>query len=98
MGYPIDPLQRLFLIAREQQSTCTSDQIPDQLRTSVLRDIQARHYIHSHVRVDDFAIPVAATLMLVSLLLTVPGYDVSETELDKIVFLNAVDQAMENPK
>jgi hypothetical protein len=48
--------------------------------------------------VDVFAIPVAATLMLVSLLLTVPGNDVSETELDKIVFLNAVDQAMENPK
>lgn len=98
MGYPIDPLQRLFLIAREQQSKCTSDQIPDQLKTSVLRDIQARHYIHSHVSVDVFAIPVAVTLMLVSLLLTVLGNDVSETELDKIVFLNAVDQALENPK
>lgn len=98
MGYPIDPLQRLFLIAREQQSKCTSDQIPDQLKASVLRNIQARHYIHSHVRVDVFAIPVAATLMLVSLLLTVLCNDVSETELDKIVFLNAVDQALENPK
>ena len=98
MGNPSDPLQRLFLIAREQQSKCTSDQIPDQLKTSVLRDIQARHCIHSVVRVDVFAIPVAVTLMLVSLLLTVLGNDVNDAELDKIVFLNAVDQAMENPK
>lgn len=98
MGNPSDPLQRLFLIAREQQSKCTSDQIPDHLVTSVLRDIQARHCIHSGVRVDVFAIPVAVTLMLVSLLLTVLGNDAGEAELDKIVFLNAVDQAMENPK
>ena len=98
MGHPIDSLQRLFLIAREQQSKCTSDEIPDQLKSSVLREIQARYYIHSHVRVDVFAIPVAVTLMLISLLLTVLGNDVSETELDKIVFLNAVDQAMENQK
>jgi hypothetical protein len=98
MGNPSDPLQRLFLIAREQQSKCTSDQIPDHLVTSVLRDIQARHCIHSVVRVDVFAIPVAVTLMLVSLLLTVLGNDVNDAELDKIVFLNAVDQAMENPK
>lgn len=98
MGNPSDPLQRLFLIAREQQSKCTSDQIPDQLKTSVLRDIQARQCIHSGVRVDVFAIPVAVTLMLVSLLLTVLGNDLNDAELAKIVFLNAVDQALENPK